>query len=500
MEDFMSSIDKYTAGIADNWASKLTDTDDSQKILDATILAIDGKFVHVDAGLKQEGKVPLQEFYVKGVLPELVVGGKVQVYREASSDGHSIAFSHVRARKELAWVKLEKLYHTKKTADGIVVSHAKGGYVVEVYGAPVFLPAKQLDIQGDIMGKSLEVRIVRMDRTNMSITAARKQAMESDDESGLQIGEIITAIITAVDQDGLILEYKNVKLHMNAKDYLYDFSGDMRSEFSIGQSLRVKVINIDKTVIKVGHKQLLTDPWVESIQYAGIATGSMLEANVDKIQHSGVYMLLDTKPVLLAYLPTEEISWSRKPVSPVEAIKLDQKYTVYIANIDKKHKMIRVSLRRCNTNPMTQFAQKTVVGTALEGTVKDVTVFGTTVKFKHDVEGVIPNAAYEVGKNIKVKISEIDSTKNKLVLESSDDVEKKFDAWDHVQVNTVLKFKITQVLEHQVLVAHESGLHGYIKRDELDAHDYQQDTLIYATVLDKDSKQKLLVISNQMDV
>ncbi len=498
--DFSSKLDSYMDSISSDWMNKLSDIDAASKILEATILAVDGKFVHVDAGLKQEGKVSLHEFSINGVLPELKVGGKVQVYRESASDGQSISFSHTRARKELAWSKLEKLYNTKKTAEGVVVSHAKGGYVVEIFGAPVFLPAKQLDIQGDIIGKNLELRIVRMDRSNMSITAARKQAIESDDECMVQIGEIVTAIITAVSEDMLILEYKNIKLNMSAKDYLYDYTDDLRSEFSVGQSLRVKIINIDKTTIKVGHKQLLTDPWIESIQYAGVSVGAMLEATVDKIQNSGVQLLLDTKPVLSAYLPADEISWSKKPVSLVDAVKLDQKYTVYITNIDKKRKIMFVSLRKCNPNPLVQFAQKNNVGDTIEGTVKDVTPFGTIIKFKHDAEGIAQNVALEIGTHVKATITAIEPMKNILSVSVTEESDKKFDAFDHVQLNTIMKFKVAQITEYTVMLVNENGLQACIKRNELDAYEYKQDALVYVTVLEKDAKQKMLIVGNQMDV
>lgn len=498
--DFGSKLDSYMNGITNDWMSKLSDTDAANKILEATILAIDGKFVHVDAGLKQEGKVSLHEFSVNGVLPDLQVGGKVQVYRESASDGQSISFSHTRARKEFAWSKLEKLYNTKKTSEGVVVSHAKGGFVVEIFGAPVFLPAKQLDIQGDIIGKNLELRIVRMDRSNMSITAARKQAIESDDECGVQIGEIVTAIITAVSEDMLILEYKNIKLNMASRDYLYDYADDLRSEFSVGQSLRVKVINIDKTTIKVGHKQLLTDPWIESIQYAGVSVGSMLEATVDKIQNSGVQLLLDTKPVLSAYLPADEISWSKKPIALVDAVKLDQKYTVYVTNIDKKRKIMFVSLRKCNANPLVHFAQKNTVGDTIEGTVKDVTALGTIIKFKHEVEGIAQNVSLEIGKHVKATISAIDAQKNVLIVSVSEESDKKFDAWELAQLNTVMKFKISQITEYTVLLVNENGLQACIKRNDLDAYEYKQDALLYVTILEKDAKQKMLIVGNQMDV
>lgn len=490
---------QYIDTVNDDWVSAISSKNDNRTIVNAVVLDVDTKYVYIEAGAKQEGKVLLQEFFVKGELPTINIGDTVQVYKEASSDGHSIHFSHTRARKEMAWSQFENMLNSKQHAEGMIVSPAKGGYIVEVFNAPVFLPAKQLDISGNVIGKTLEVRIVRLDRSNMNVTVARKQTLGTDNDSGLEIGEIVTGVVTDISKDMLILEYHNLKLNMHARDYLWNFDGDLRQEFSIGQSLRVKIISINNTLIKVGHKQLLTDPWLESIQYADVQEGTLLSANVDKIKDSGVYMLLNTNPVLSAYLPAEELSWSPEPVSLLDNINLDQQYSVMVAKIDKKRKKIIVSMRQCDKSPIATFANKYDTGHTSTGTVKGVSIFGTTVEINKTL-GVIPNVACKDG-TVKVTVDSVNAKQNKLVLKLAEECEtEEFDAITYVKLNTVLKFKITSIEEHKIMLAHETGLIGYIQKDDLDAHEYHQEDVIYGTVTDINQKEKQLVVTNAIEV
>ena len=128
--------DEITPEINEDFASLLDESFGEGlegRVVNGTIVAIDGDAVTIDVGLKSEGRVPLKEF---GVEAGLNTGEKVDVYVERYEDRDGmIRLSRERARREEAWHDLEKAFGSSERVNGTIFGRVKGGFIVDLAGA-----------------------------------------------------------------------------------------------------------------------------------------------------------------------------------------------------------------------------------------------------------------------------------------------------------------------------------------------------------------------------
>lgn len=500
-DDFLSGLSGLnTADLAQKAQPKKAEG----RILQGTIIRLDDKYVWVDVGAKEEGRITKDEFMYDGQLMKLNLGDKISVCREQSEDGSGSVFSHSRARKEAVWSDLEQTVN-KVNVDAKVVSAAQRGYIVEIMKAPIFLSEKQLDPATqaikNLVGQTIKVRIIRMDRSRGSILISRKQALELDEDSQLQIGEIVTGVVTEVQSEKAFLKYKDYDLIMQNRDYMWEKTENLEKVLSVGQELRVKVLGYEKAgKTKVGHKQLLTDPWYERIEFAKVAVGDMVSAKVQSIEKSGAFLLLDTKPALLAYMRADEAIWTRRSIIPQEVLQIDKEYTVIITDIDRKKHTIHVSIKRCNTNPLEAFAKKYKVGNELKGKVVEISAAGTIVSLEGGVEGLIPGIESKIDDEITVEIVSINVDEYELILHPNHATNPhEFLAWKHVKQGSVLTGEVTHIDPNTLLIQTKEGVEGVIRKAELQEgqtpEDFTLGQKIRATVIDKDEKQMKVILA-----
>ncbi|MGH6619908.1 MAG: S1 RNA-binding domain-containing protein, partial [Alphaproteobacteria bacterium] len=116
-------------------------------VLKGMVVAIENDYVLVDVGLKSEGRVALKEFGLPGQPPEIKAGDTVEVFLERMEDKNGEAvLSREKARREEAWIELEKSFNESKRVTGTIFGRVKGGFTVDLQGAVAFLPGSQVDI------------------------------------------------------------------------------------------------------------------------------------------------------------------------------------------------------------------------------------------------------------------------------------------------------------------------------------------------------------------
>ena len=102
-------------------------------IIDAKVIKIDDDFVTLNAGLKSEGIVPVEEFVDKTGELEVSLGDVVEVALDSVEDGHGeTLLSRERAKRMEAWRNLSKSYENSDTVTGIITGKVKGGFTVEI--------------------------------------------------------------------------------------------------------------------------------------------------------------------------------------------------------------------------------------------------------------------------------------------------------------------------------------------------------------------------------
>src|ERR1700722_8058697 len=155
------------------------------EVITAEVVRVDYNFVVVNAGLKSESFISLDEF--KNELGELEVkaGDFVSVAIEALEDGFGeTRLSREKAKRIAAWNDLDKSLASGTIVSGLVNGKVKGGLTVMVNGIRAFLPGSLVDIRPvkdttPFEGKTLEFKVIKLDRKRNNVVLSRRAVIEA---------------------------------------------------------------------------------------------------------------------------------------------------------------------------------------------------------------------------------------------------------------------------------------------------------------------------------
>jgi len=111
------------------------------EVITAEVLRVDQNHVVVNAGLKSESFIPLEEFFNDQGQVDVKEGDFVSVAIEALEDGRGeTRLSRDRAKRLAAWVSLEQALESGENVIGTVTGKAKGGLTAMTNGIRAILP------------------------------------------------------------------------------------------------------------------------------------------------------------------------------------------------------------------------------------------------------------------------------------------------------------------------------------------------------------------------
>ena len=176
-----------TESFAQLFEESLKDLETRQgAVVKGTIVAIQKGFVLVDTGSKSESAIPSEEFLnAQGEL-EVQVGDVVDVVLKAVDDGFGeTVASRADAKRNEAWIVLEKAYDEQATVLGLVNGKVKGGFTVELNGVRAFLPGSLVDTRpvrdaDHLLGKELEFKVIKLDQKRNNVVVSRRAVIESE--------------------------------------------------------------------------------------------------------------------------------------------------------------------------------------------------------------------------------------------------------------------------------------------------------------------------------
>ena len=115
----------------------------SGEVISAEVVRIDHNFVIVNAGLKSEAFIPIDEFKNDTGEVEVNVGDFVSVAIESLENGFGdTILSRDKAKRLASWLALEKAMESGELVTGTVSGKVKGGLTVLTNGIRAFFPAR----------------------------------------------------------------------------------------------------------------------------------------------------------------------------------------------------------------------------------------------------------------------------------------------------------------------------------------------------------------------
>ena len=247
------------------------------EIITAEVVGIDSDVVIVNAGLKSESFIKIDEFYNDKREIEVAVGDFVKVAIDKLEDGYgSTILSRDRAKKIQAWDDLENAMNENITVTGFVSSRVKGGLRVSVNGITAFLPGSLVDSRPvkDTMpyeNKETELKVIKIDKKRNNIVVSRKAVLEeqmgADRESiigTLSEGAVVKGIIKNITDYGAFVDLGGIDGLLHITDLAWKRIKHPSEVLNVGDEIEAKVLKYDqeKNRVSLGLKQLGDDPWI----------------------------------------------------------------------------------------------------------------------------------------------------------------------------------------------------------------------------------------------
>ena len=496
-------------------------------VVKGKIIAIEAEHAIIDVGLKSEGRIPLKEFTAPGQDPELQVGDNVEVYVERMEDKDGQALlSREKARREEAWVILERAFEAQERVTGVIFGRVKGGFTVDLSGATAFLPGSQVDIRpindvNALMGAPQPFQILKIDRRRGNIVVSRRAVLEesraearSELVSNLVEGQKLKGIVKNITDYGAFVDLGGVDGLLHVTDIAWRRINHPSEALTVGQTVDVQVIRFNEETqrISLGMKQLQSDPWENAIEK--FKTGTRLNGRVTNITDYGAFVELDDGVEGLVHV--SEMSWTKKNVHPGKIVSTSQEVEVVVLEVDLTKRRISLGLKQATDNPWEEFNTNNNIGDVIKGEINNITEFGLFVGLTDDIDGLVhlsdiswSSSSEEVlekfkkGDNIEAKILDIDLEKERISLGIKQLTSNPAaDAAEKVKKGDAVTCVITAVTEQGLEVRVGDSLSGFIKRTDLARDRSEQrverfavDEKVDAIISQIDSKNNKLTLS-----
>ena len=250
-------------------------------IITAKVIGIDDDYVTLNAGLKSEGIVAIEEFYDKDGELEISLGDTVEVALDSVEDGHGeTLLSREKAKRQEAWRKLSKSHENNETVTGLISGKVKGGFTVEIGTIRAFLPGSLVDVRpvsdpSYLEGKELEFKVIKMDLKRNNIVVSRRAVVEEESSADRQAlleslhdGQELHGIVKNLTDYGAFIDLGGIDGLLHITDISWKRVKHPSELLSVGQDVKVKVLSFDseRNRVSLGMKQLGNDPWVDLVE------------------------------------------------------------------------------------------------------------------------------------------------------------------------------------------------------------------------------------------
>ena len=370
------------------------------EVITAEVVRVDYNFVVVNAGLKSEAYVPIDEFKDDRGEVSVQPGDFISVAIESVENGYGdTILSRDKAKRLAAWMNLEQALETGELVTGTVTGKVKGGLTVMTNGIRAFLPGSLVDTRPvkdttPYEGKTFEFKVIKLDRKRNNVVVSRRAVVEANmgEERAklletLKEGAIVKGIVKNITDYGAFVDLGGIDGLLHITDLAWRRVRHPSEVVQVGQELEAKVLKFDqdKNRVSLGLKQLGEDPWVGiSRRYP---QGTRLFGKVTNITDYGAFVEVEAGIEGLVHV--SEMDWTNKNVDPRKVVTLGDEVEVMVLDIDEERRRISLGMKQCKPNPWEDFAQSHKKGDKVSGQIKSITDFGVFIGLPGGIDGLV---------------------------------------------------------------------------------------------------------------
>jgi len=370
------------------------------EVITAEVIRVDHNYVVVNAGLKSESYVPVEEFYNDRGELEVQEGDFVSVAIDSLEDGFGeTRLSRDRAKRLAAWVQLELALESGDLVTGTVTGKVKGGLTVMTNGIRAFLPGSLIDTRPvkdttPYEGKTLEFKVIKLDRRRNNVVLSRRAVIElSQGEERAKLletlteGAVVQGVVKNITDYGAFVDLGGIDGLLHITDMAWRRVRHPTEVLQVGQEITAKVLKFDqeKNRVSLGIKQLGEDPWVGiSRRYP---QNTRMFGKVTNITDYGAFV--EIEPGIEGLVHVSEMDWTNKNVNPSKVVSLGDEVEVMVLEIDEDRRRISLGMKQTHANPWQEFSENHRRNDRVKGSIKSITDFGVFIGLPGGIDGLV---------------------------------------------------------------------------------------------------------------
>lgn len=369
-------------------------------IVSGVVVEIRNDVVVVNAGLKSEGIVPIEQFKNEAGELEVAVGDTVKVALDSLENGFGeTVLSREKAKRAMVWDELEEAMEKAETVTGRISGKVKGGFTVDIRDVRAFLPGSLVDVRPVrdpvyLEGKELEFKIIKLDRKRNNVVVSRRAVVESEHSEEreqllerLQEGAIVTGVVKNLTDYGAFVDLGGIDGLLHITDMAWKRVRHPSEVVNVGDELQVRVLKFDRerNRVSLGLKQLGEDPWDNIARR--YPNGARVFGKVSNVTDYGAFV--EIEPGVEGLVHVSEMDWTNKNVNPGKVVQLGDETQVMILDVDAERRRISLGMKQCTPNPWEAFAAMNKKNDKVSGQVKSITDFGIFIGLEGGIDGLV---------------------------------------------------------------------------------------------------------------
>ena len=461
-------------------------------IIKGQVVGIEGDYVIVNAGLKSEGIIPIDQFHdEKGGL-EVSVGDMVDVALDSLEDGFGeTRLSREKAKRAQTWIMLEAANEANETIKGIITDKVKGGFTVEIADVRAFLPGSLVDVRPVrdptyLEGKELEFKVIKIDRRRNNVVVSRRAVVETENSverdellKNLAEGQVVKGIVKNLTDYGAFVDLGGVDGLLHITDMAWKRVKHPNEIVKVGDEIDVRILKFDRdrNRVSLGMKQLGEDPWADIARRYPVDT--RLSGKVTNIADYGCFVEIEDGVEGLVHV--SEMDWTNKNIHPSKVVQLGDEVEVVVLDIDEERRRISLGIKQCQSNPWEDFATRYNKGDRISGKIKSITDFGIFIGLEGNIDGLVHASdiswneseeealrRFKKGDEVETTILVIDAERERISLgikQLESDPFANFMAAN--PKGTIVTGKVTEVDAKGALIDLGDGVEGQLRASEI---------------------------------
>ncbi|HEY6282085.1 MAG TPA: 30S ribosomal protein S1 [Burkholderiales bacterium] len=469
------------------------------EVITAEVMRVDMNYVVVNAGLKSESYIAVEEFHNDKSEVEVKPGDFVEVAIEALEDGYGeTRLSREKAKRLAAWHQLEVALEQGTLVRGLINGKVKGGLTVMVNGIRAFLPGSLVDIRpvkdtNPYEGKEMEFKVIKLDRKRNNVVVSRRAVLEASQGAerqaflqSLQEGAVVKGVVKNITDYGAFVDLGGIDGLLHITDLAWRRIRHPSEMLAVGDEVEAKVLKFDqeKNRVSLGLKQLGDDPWVGlSRRYP---QGTRLFGKVSNLTDYGAFVEIEQGIEGLVHV--SEMDWTNKNVHPSRVVQLGDEVEVMILEIDEERRRISLGMKQCKPNPWEEFALNHKKNDRVRGQIKSITDFGIFIGLPGGIDGLVhlsdlswtqPGEQavrnYKKGDEIEAVVLSIDVERERISLGIKQLDGDPFTSYIATHdKNSIVTGKVKSIDAKGAVIAVDTDVEGYLRASEV-SHDRVED-------------------------